>query len=148
MRAVHQVLVAASLGDAITNEALGIRQAIKRRFPGVESEIYAYHRGLGVEPVRPLSQYPTGNTAERAMVFHSSIGEPGMVEFLAGRRERIVLRYHNITPAAWFQAYDPAFADLLRLGREQLISLRDRPRRAGYRCRAPRASLCSSSSAG
>jgi glycosyltransferase involved in cell wall biosynthesis len=124
MRAVHQVLVGASFGDAITNEALGLQRAIRRRFPQVQSEIYACHRGPGIDNVRPLAEYPPGGGDDTAMVFHSSIGEPVISDFLAARRERIVVRYHNITPPQWFEPYDPGFAQLLGLGRDQLLSLK------------------------
>jgi glycosyltransferase involved in cell wall biosynthesis len=126
MRAVHQVLVASSFGDAISNEALGLQRAIRRRFPGVESEIYAHHRGAGLDGVRSLAEYPPAAADDGVMIFHSSIGEPAISDFLAARRERIVVRYHNITPPEWFEPYDPAFARLLGLGREQLLGLHDR----------------------
>jgi glycosyltransferase involved in cell wall biosynthesis len=127
MTEVHQVLVAASFGDAITNEAVGLQRAIKQRFPGVASDIFAYHRGPGMDAVRPLSEYQSATDGgDSVLLFHSSIGEPAMSGFLAARQERTVVRYHNITPAAWFAPYDPAFARLLDLGRAQLTGLRDR----------------------
>ena len=37
-----------------------------------------------------------------------------------------MLVYHNITPAHYFEPWDVAFAELLALGRRELLSLRDR----------------------
>ncbi|MDP9325058.1 MAG: hypothetical protein M3O87_00790, partial [Candidatus Dormibacteraeota bacterium] len=127
MTDVHQVLVAASFGDAITNEALGLQRGIRQRFPGAVSDIFAYHRGPGMDAIRPLSEYESATRdGDTVLLFHSSIGEPSMSDFLAARHERTVVRYHNITPAEWFAPYDPAFARLLDLGRAQLAGLRDR----------------------
>jgi glycosyltransferase involved in cell wall biosynthesis len=36
------------------------------------------------------------------------------------------MQYHNVTPARFFEPWDPGFAQLLRQGREQLVSLRSR----------------------
>lgn len=125
---IHQVLVAAAFGDAITNEALGLRESIRASFPGASSEVFAHHRQDGIGEVRPLAELRQllAGAPDSVLIFHSSIGEPAIGDFLAGRPERFVIRYHNITPAEWFEPYDEGFARLLALGREQLLSLRDR----------------------
>ncbi|HEY8739519.1 MAG TPA: glycosyltransferase [Candidatus Dormibacteraeota bacterium] len=123
---IHQVLVGAAFGDAITNEAIGLRAAIRAAFPGVASEIYAHHRQQNLPDIRPLSGYPARGATDAVLVFHSSIGEAAVGEFLAARDERVVVRYHNITPPEFFQPYAPEFAELLALGRRQLFGLRDR----------------------
>jgi glycosyltransferase involved in cell wall biosynthesis len=47
-------------------------------------------------------------------------------EFLDARLESIVLMYHNITPPRYYEDHDPAFADLLVLGRREVERLRPR----------------------
>jgi glycosyltransferase involved in cell wall biosynthesis len=123
---VHQVLVAAGTGDAITNEALRLREELRTRGG---SEIYAYHRDPRLDGVLPLDAMgpPSGDSL---LVAHSSIGEKAVFDFLSGRPEPLVVRYHNITPAEFFEPYDPGFARLLRLGREELVELRSRVRKA------------------
>jgi glycosyltransferase involved in cell wall biosynthesis len=49
-----------------------------------------------------------------------------VLSFLLERRERLVLVYHNITPARYFATLDPRFAELLSGGRLELVALRDR----------------------
>jgi glycosyltransferase involved in cell wall biosynthesis len=118
---IHQVLVAASPGDAITNLALGTRRLLRRVGP---SEIYAHH----VSPelygeVRPLHEYrPTH--ARSLLIFHASIGQPEVHDFLTARAEPLVLVYHNVTPGRYFEPYDPMFADLLEMGRREVVRLR------------------------
>lgn len=129
-RRFHQVLVSASPGDAVTDEALALRPVLRRLG---ESEIFAryYDPSLAGDLVA-LDQYerraPASGPAagDDVLVVHGSIGEPDVAAFLAGRPERLVLRYHNISPAGPFRPYDPAFADLLDGGRRELADLRPR----------------------
>lgn len=129
-RRFHQILVSASPGDAVTNEALALRPTL--RWLG-ESEIFAlYYDPSLAGDVQPLDDYERSAPASRAgasedvLIVHGSIGEPAVAAFLAERPERIVLRYHNISPAEPFRRYDPAFASLLDEGRREVEALRPR----------------------
>src|SRR6185369_13859537 len=120
---IHQVLVSASPGDAITNLALGTRRLLRR--VGA-SEIYAYHIAPELhDDVLPLSAYRTLH-ARNLLIFHASIGQSEVHEFLTARAEPLVLVYHNVTPGKYFIPYDPVFADLLDLGRREVERLRPR----------------------
>jgi glycosyltransferase involved in cell wall biosynthesis len=122
---IHQVLVGAVHGDAITNEAMQLQPLLRKLG---SSEIYSRHVAGGLPSVRLLTDFPAPSprAAEDVILFHSSIGEPSVDEFLRTRPERLVIRYHNITPASFFRQWEPAFAELLATGREQLAALRDR----------------------
>jgi L-malate glycosyltransferase len=118
---IHQVLVAASPGDAITNLALGMRRLLRRVGP---SEIYARHIAPALlGDVLPLMTYTPHHPSRSVLIFHASIGQTETHEFLASRSEPIVLVYHNVTPGAYFERYDPVFADLLELGRQEVERL-------------------------
>jgi glycosyltransferase involved in cell wall biosynthesis len=123
MSGIHQILAGASHGDAITNAALELRGLLRRTGA---SEVYARH----VEPsvaaeVRALDRYPKGPTGD-LLVYHASIGEPNVHAFLLSRREPVVLVYHNVTPASYFARWDTVFAELLALGRSELVELQHR----------------------
>jgi len=121
---IHQVLVTASSGDAITNLALHQRRLLRR--VGA-SEIYARHIApelLG--EVKHLSAYRPRRSSQNILIFHASIGQSEVHEFLVSRSEPLVLVYHNITPGSYFEAYDPVFAELLALGRREVEGLRPR----------------------
>lgn len=128
-RRIHQVLVSASAGDAVTNEALALRPALRALG---RSEIFArYYEPALAGDVLPLAEYertaPAGaGTGDDLLVVHASIGQPDVARFLAGRPERLVLVYHNISPAEAFRPYDRAFARLLEDGRAELRDLRPR----------------------
>jgi L-malate glycosyltransferase len=120
---IHQVLAAASPGDAITNLALGTRRLLRRVGP---SEIYARHIAPALyDDVLPLTSYRPRHT-RNLLIFHASIGQSEVREFLTSRSEPLVLVYHNVTPGEYFEPYDPAFADLLALGRREVARLRPR----------------------
>jgi L-malate glycosyltransferase len=122
---IHQVVVAASPGDAVTNAAFAFRTLLERIAP---SEIYARYLDPRLAgEVHPLHQYQGGrDSARNILVYHASIGEPDVAAFLLGRPEHVVLVYHNITPPEYFTMLDPPFARLLAGGRAELMLLRGR----------------------
>ena len=124
---IHQILAAASPGDAITNAALEYRDVLRRVGP---SEIFARHIApSSAGEVLPLSEYRACGS-QGVLVYHASIGEPMVAAFLRSRHEPIVLVYHNITPAKYFAELDETFAELLVLGRDELEFIRPRVVRA------------------
>jgi glycosyltransferase involved in cell wall biosynthesis len=122
--AIHQVLVSAAFGDAITDEAIGMSRLLGQRS---ESRVFARHRDPVVKSVRPLDELAaSASTPEDVLILHTSIGDSDVFDLLRGRRERLVLRYHNITPSRFFRAFDPELAAKLELGRRQVAELKDR----------------------
>jgi glycosyltransferase involved in cell wall biosynthesis len=124
---IHQIVVGASPADAVTNDALAIQDLLRQVGP---SEIFAryVHDELAGE-VHRLAEYerlPSARNGDNLLIYHASIGEAAVVSFLLDRRERLVLKYHNITPPGPFLHLDPAFAELLAGGRIELVALRDR----------------------
>jgi glycosyltransferase involved in cell wall biosynthesis len=103
--------------------AFALRDVLRRTGP---SEIFARHFEPSLSgDVLPLSSYRARH-ARNMLIFHASIGQPEVHDFLASRPEPIVLVYHNVTPASYFQPYDGAFAELLALGRREIELLRPR----------------------
>jgi glycosyltransferase involved in cell wall biosynthesis len=120
---IHQILAAASPGDAITNSSIELRDLLRRAVP---SEIYARHIAPELrDDILSLEDYSSRHTSD-ILVYHASIGEPLVHAFLLGRREPLVLVYHNVTPARYFHRWDPTFAELLDLGRAEMVDLRHR----------------------
>jgi len=116
MKVVHQLLASLSYGDAISNEALVIRDHLRRQ--GFASDIFADE----CEPrlrheARPLAEYEAAE--DGVCLFHFSIGSPASAVAFHGRH-RLVLLYHNITPAHWFATFHPHLARLCHDGRREL----------------------------
>jgi glycosyltransferase involved in cell wall biosynthesis len=117
---VHQLLAALSYGDAIGNEALAIQRQL--RAAGHESDIFAelVHPRVA-HLARPLWQYPQVSSPETVCLYHFSIGSA------AGRLihrapDRLVVIYHNITPARFFLGFHPHLAGLCHHGRRELAA--------------------------
>ena len=116
--AIHQVMATLGYGDAIGNEALGIQRVLQDA--GYESRIY-------VETVDPLLEDRTedyrelidDSRAENILIHHFSIGSrASRVAFALP--DRMILVYHNITPARYFLDARPDIAGQCHSGRREL----------------------------
>src|SRR5947208_16320155 len=112
---IHQVVVTASPGDALTNAAFEARWLLRR--DGRRSNVYARF----IDPallgeVLPLDTFPAPRPGV-AILYHASIGQAEVTRFLLGRPDPLAMLYHNMSPAEPFGPYDPAFAALLEPGR-------------------------------
>ena len=117
MTTLHQFVVGASPGDAITDQALTMRRWLREM--GFTSDLYAYHIHEALEgDIRPSAALKAGN-AGRWVIAHHSIGSPAVDQLLA-QNFQLILIYHNITPPEFFAPIDPTWANYMRLGQEQL----------------------------
>jgi len=117
--AINQFLPNLAHGDAISNEAIFIRDQLREL--GFRSEIYVQY--IDPKVAHQCHQF-TVQSIERsdAAIYHHSIGTeitPHLIEF-AGPK---CLIYHNITPGAFFEAFRPEFAQILYKGRHDLQEL-------------------------
>jgi L-malate glycosyltransferase len=117
---VAQILCAAGPVDAVTNQALAYR-ALFRSW-GWSGDDYAPVSAPGMPGgvIRPLHQLRPA--AADVVVVHYSGHAPGLEDIVA-RAPRSLLVSHNITPAQYFWASDPAEAVRCQLGRAQLAEL-------------------------
>jgi L-malate glycosyltransferase len=115
---VHQLTAALSYGDAIGNEALAIQRQL--RAAGHESDIFAelVHPRVA-HLARPLHEYASVSSPETVCIFHFSIGSAAG-RLIHGSPDRLVVIYHNITPAHFFLGFHPHLAGLCHHGRREL----------------------------
>ena len=97
------------------------------RSAGYSSEIYAMDaRGELSREAKPFQTFGGSRNGEPTwLVYHSSIGSP-IADFVAARPEPLIVDYHNITPASFFDRWEPGLAVYLRAGRRQLRRLAPR----------------------
>ena len=121
---VHQVLIGASLGDAVTGMALSLRDGLREHF---DSDVYALWRhGAEMEQqCRPLEEMPPSSEVA-LLIYHLSIGYPEMHDWLLTRTEKMAISYHNITPSSYYREHNPEFAADLDLGRREIHDLKAR----------------------
>jgi len=117
-RQVHQLLAALSYGDAVSNDALSLQAQL--RAAGFASHIYAEHAHPRMTHLcRPLWDYEEVSGPQTVCLYHFAIGSAAS-RFIMGAPDRLVLRYHNITPARFFAPYMPHLARQVDEGRRQL----------------------------
>ena len=104
----------------VGNDAFGMADLLSSR--GHEVQLFAEVWSRTPHPVRrfeELAAFLEGDPSA-CLIYHFIIGwEPGLRILQAARCRRVV-RYHNVTPPEFFEEFNPAFAKLCRLGREQI----------------------------
>jgi glycosyltransferase involved in cell wall biosynthesis len=87
---------------------------------GWESEVFTEHvRGL---PGRDYREYARMAKPDDVLVYHTAIGSP-VSDFVAERRERVIVDHHNLTPVHLYAPWEPGVVHGLAWGRAQLLSL-------------------------
>ena len=120
-RSVHQVLGALHAGDAVGKEALAIGRRLREA--GFESEIVAGR----VDPrlageARPLREAVTLDGPETVWLYHFSPGSPATPVALS-LDGPLVLVYHNVTPARFFDGWSVEMARLALCAAGELRAL-------------------------
>ena len=119
VRAIHQLLPNLVHGDAISNQATFIREAL--RDLGYHSEILVQHVDDAMSELgRPFE--PRAVAPGDGVLYHHSIGTALTAHAMRHAGPKALI-YHNITPASFFEPWDPAFARLLEAGRRDLQRL-------------------------
>ena len=116
---VNQWVPAAHRGDAIGDSARHMRDLL--RALGHESDLYALTIDDDLrDEVRRFDE-PAARQGDLT-IFHFALPSP-MTGAFAQLRGGRVLQYHNVTPASFFAAYDPALFRLASLARQELATL-------------------------
>jgi glycosyltransferase involved in cell wall biosynthesis len=119
---VHQILPTWEPGG-IGAHALGVWEAL--RGAGVDCKVWADDVRPGLPPIaRPTPELldATAHEPDAVLLFHTAMGTP-TADALLDRREPLVLDHHNITPPAFFDAWEPALAENLELANRQVARL-------------------------
>ncbi len=118
---VHQVLSGAGPFDAVTRQALAIRERFRAwGWGGSDWAPFIDPReGLG-RRVRDLRGFSA--EASDTVLLHFSAYAPRMAAVLDGPWRSLLLS-HNVTPARWFWDHEPQVALQCELGRRQLPEL-------------------------
>jgi len=120
LREIHQLLPDIAFGDAISNQAIEIKQHLERR--GHTSAIYVI-RDPDPELKGVAKNFRKGCLSpEAGVLYHHSIGSTLTAHVLSHPGPKCLI-YHNITPASFFEPYRPDFARLLAEGRKDLKDL-------------------------
>lgn len=119
MAAIHQLLPSFAPRDAIGAHALQVQRVLHGL--GVDSKIYVgdAHRDLR-RSVQPYRELPAARPGEPTwLLYQCSTGSP-VADWLLSRPERKLSNYHNITPAPFFEPWEPHVGAELLEARRQL----------------------------
>jgi glycosyltransferase involved in cell wall biosynthesis len=111
-------------GDAVSQDALGMAQALRRR--GFQAWIYANYRDPILQHLgEPLCRYRAGpmTHSEDVLIYHHCVSWHEGAEFYTETRNRRVLKHHNVTPANYYEGLDAEYHLLCQLGAEQTRQL-------------------------
>jgi len=117
--AIHQLLPDIVYGDAISNQAIAVRDYLRSR--GHASEILVRRREERMKDEARLFDSALVR-ADDALLYHHSIGSE-LTAFAVAHAGAKCLIYHNITPARYFAPHRPGFAWMLETGRAHLPRL-------------------------
>ncbi|MBI4827471.1 MAG: glycosyltransferase family 4 protein [Nitrospinae bacterium] len=113
--AIHQMLPNYWLGDAIGNTVTEMRKLLVSW--GYQSEVYAdiVHGELSALPYREFAL----EDPEAWVIYHYSTGS-AVNGYALENVKNLILMYHNVTPAEFFEPYDVRAAESCRAGRALL----------------------------
>jgi L-malate glycosyltransferase len=118
---IHQFVPILHRGDAVGRHTLCLRDAIVAR--GFESRIYVDTVEAGTEAqTTPVVAYPAQADGSDTLLYQFATAST-MASWLAGRRETLVVNYHNITPPELLAPWDNhvALGQLRAQGELQLL---------------------------
>lgn len=121
MARVDQVLSGFVSGDAISLEAVCLRDALREM--GMESDIYADPRHIAPDMVgKCRSLDDLSSRPEDVLIHHFSIASPAGDAYLSSRAKKVMI-YHNITPPEFFKGYSDAMVEQLLDARRRLAEM-------------------------
>lgn len=124
LKAVHQLVPFLAAANATTPHALRLRSTL--RAAGFVSEIYAEDaEDSYANEARPFNDLTERISAD--VFIYQYWTESAITAWLSRQHAPVILNYHNITPAEFFQPWDAGGAASLRRARDQLKELAPRP---------------------
>lgn len=119
---VHQILHTLSYGDAVSNEVIEIRRALRKM--GYHSEIFAINSHPKVSKFcKHIKEYK--KSVNNVVLYHLSIASLEVTEFVRLLPDTKILIYHNITPHNYFRNVNDELYYLCKKGREELKTLNE-----------------------
>lgn len=122
---IYQVLPSIAKFDAISQHAIRIDSELKKR--NIETQLVAEHIGAEfVNLVKKPTEIVTFDNSH--VLYHLSISNH-VSEIIFNSTADVDIWYHNITPAKYFESWEPFISLELRIARYQLAQMAIRARR-------------------
>jgi L-malate glycosyltransferase len=119
--AVHQFIPSFTAGSAMGTHALEVTAAL--RDMGIDTHTWVGEaRGVPRRDVSPYKRFRGGSDPQSFLLYQLSTGSL-MADFVRQRPEPKIVNYHNVTPAEFFEPWEPLVVPELVEGRHQLARL-------------------------
>ena len=118
---IYQLTEALTRGDAISSAVLTMDALMKKQ--GIACGLFVGRGGDHCAAGACSADRLPSVLEETDWLFYQYSTGSALNDFFAVQKCHRVLVYQNITPAEYFEPYDPVLADRLRWGREQLRSI-------------------------
>lgn len=121
---VRVALLVAVLGerDAVGTDAREMAAALNRL--GHDARLYAASsQGTGSEAESLSALQPLLDDPDAMLIYHFAFGWQPAVDLLRRARCRRVVRYHNVTPPAFFADWSSEYVAICQAGRDQIAEL-------------------------
>ncbi len=106
-------------GAAVSSDALGMRAVLERY--GYDARLYAESWDLPEPKIWPVAEIRDFlKEPDDVLVYHHSIGWEPAFALLRDIKYRTVVKYHNVTPPAFFSGVSDWHEEKCRQGQEQL----------------------------
>ena len=121
---IYQLLPTIMLGDGVSQDAIEMEACLHRA--GFYCRTYAdcIIDAKLKKTILPFSQMPE-TSDDDIILYHLSTGSD-MAEKIKQMKGKLVICYHNITPAHWFVEYDKSLQIACEKGRQDILCLKDR----------------------
>lgn len=118
---IHQVVPMLHVSDAVGQHTMAVQDLLRAR--GVDSEVFVELEDPDTASrTRPFTEYPAAARPGDVLVYQFATAS-AMVDTMLGRRETLVVNYHNVTPPECFAPWDNALARHQVWARQQLRDL-------------------------
>lgn len=116
---IHILTPSLAPHDAIGNDVVQMQELLRESGYSVDVFAEGIHRACA-DLVKPLSSAPREywNSPGDLLIYHHSMGWPLGEEVLFRTRNKIILRYHNVTPPRFFAPYSVPHAQACQAGIE------------------------------
>ena len=117
LQTIHQLTPGFAYGDAISNQAIIIRELLRKK--GYQSEIFTEHLDPLMVHEASLFKDGKGIKGDAGLMYHHSIGS-GLTDFVIKHPGSKSLIYHNVTPPDLVRDLEPELAKILEQGLSDL----------------------------
>src|SRR5215204_533862 len=104
--------------DAVSNDVLTMRRVLSER--GHEVRVFAKSTNIPGEQMEPPAAALSYLRDDDVLIYHHSIGCAEAVEAMKAVSCRTIVKYHNVTPPAFFAGISEEHERLCESGRSQL----------------------------